>query len=56
MVPFPAEAIVEIASTHGVTAIGPARKFWWGDEQEVGEIGEGVITRARRLDKPKELA
>lgn len=52
--PFPCDAIVQIKNAYGDTKIGPASTFWWGYEEEVGDIGEGVITRARRLDNPKQ--
>lgn len=48
--PFPPEAIVQIANQYGDEQIGPAGSFWWGWER-----GNpcGVITKARRLDRPK---
>ena len=52
--PFPEEAIVEI-SNFGGSVIGPVHKFWWGYGETFGETDECVITRVRRLDKPKEL-
>lgn len=54
--PFPKEAIVQIRNAHGQRNIGPAGSFWWGYEEEAGEVGEGVITAARRLDRPKKEA
>lgn len=48
--PFPPEAIVQIANADGEDRIGPASSFWWGWERG---NGEGVITKARRLDRPK---
>ena len=51
--PFPPEAIVCVANKYFEKRIGLARKFWWGYERECGEVGEGVIIFARRLDKPK---
>ena len=51
--PFPDEAIVAVKNKHDQIAIGPAKSFWWGYETEVGLIGEGVIMKAARLDKPK---
>ena len=51
--PFPDEAIVEIANARDERVIGPANRFWWGYELELGGIGECVITRVRRLDTPK---
>lgn len=50
---FPPEAVVQIWNAYGDTRIGPASSFWWGYEQECGSIGEGVIIRARRLDRPR---
>ena len=51
--PFPPTAIVQIKNAFGDSRIGPAGSFWWGYEQEIGGIGESVITKARRLDKLK---
>jgi hypothetical protein len=52
--PFPPDAIVQIRNAFCDTRIGPAKSFWWGYETEFGEISEGVIVKARRLDRPKE--
>lgn len=52
--PFPDAAIVQIKNCFGDSRIGPASSFWWGYEEELGSVGEGVIVKARRLDKPKE--
>lgn len=56
--PFPPEAIVKVWSYHDhvPASVGPAGKFWWGYEREFGDVGEGVIAKARRLDKPKKDA
>lgn len=51
--PFPPEAVVQVKNAHGESRIGPASSFWWGYEEELGVIGEGVICKARRLDRPK---
>ncbi len=51
--PYPAEAIVQIVNAHGDGKIGPAGDFWWGWERG---NSEGVITAARRLDRPKMVA
>lgn len=50
--PFPPEAIVQIGgfNLNDGSKIGPASSFWWGYERE---NLEGVIRRARRLDRPK---
>jgi hypothetical protein len=50
---FPNDAIVQIKNAWGESRIGLASSFWWGYETELGDIGEGVITQARRLDRPK---
>ena len=52
--PFPIDAIVQVKNQHGESRIGPAGTFWWGYEKDLGGVADGVITRARRLDKPKE--
>lgn len=54
--PFPKDAIVQVRSAFFPDvpdSIGPASSFFWGYEQEFGDIGEGVICSARRLDKPR---
>ena len=53
--PFPSDAIVQIRNAFGESNIGPAGDFWWGYATELGEISEGVIIAARRLDKPKRM-
>ena len=50
---FPEGAIVQVKNSYGDGRIGLASDFWWGYEMELGRIGEGVITQARRLDRPK---
>ena len=55
--PFPPEAIVQVRSAFWPDvpdAIGPAKHFWWGYEEEFGKASEGVIFRARRLDRATE--
>lgn len=51
--PFPDEAIVKAYNAYGHSQIAPAGSLWWGYEEECGVISEGVIIKARRLDKPK---
>ena len=51
--PFPPNAIVQVKNSKGQTNIGPAKSFWWGYEQELGVMSEGVITECRRLDHAK---
>lgn len=52
--PFPDEALVQVSSYYEDVpdVIGLVKNFWWGYEEEVGQVGEGVIKRARRLDRP----
>ncbi len=53
---FPPEAIVQARSAFYpdvADTIGLAKDLWWGYEQEFGEIAEGVIYKARRLDRPR---
>lgn len=52
--PFPDDAIVKVYNCHGESNIGVVKDFWWGYEEELGGVGEGVITKCIRLDKPKE--
>ena len=50
---FPPEAIVLVYNAYGDGKIDIAKNLWWGYERELGSIGEGVIVKAKRLDKPK---
>jgi hypothetical protein len=52
--PFPDEAIVLVYNAYGDRRIAQCGTLWWGYENEVGAIGEGVITRAKRLDRARE--
>jgi len=51
--PFPPDTIVQIANKYGDDKIGPASTFWWGWDRD---NPEGVITKARRLDRQKMAA
>ena len=51
--PFPPEAIVQVWNVFGESRIAQSVDLWWGHEFEMGGTAEGVIVRARRLDKPK---
>ena len=51
--PFPPCAIVQVRNAYGDSQIGPASSFWWGYEVDMGFLAEGVIFKARRLDRPK---
>lgn len=48
--PFPANAIVQVKNRYGESRIDVATNLWWGYERE---NSEGVITMARRLDRPR---
>lgn len=50
---FPPEAIVLVKNAYGDSRIGLAGDMWWGYENDGGCISEGVITKAKRLDRPK---
>lgn len=50
---FPSEAIVLVKNAYGDRRIDQAKNLWWGYEIECGELGEGVIIEARRLDRPR---
>ena len=50
--PFPPDDIVQVVNVDGEDCIGPASLFWWGWEHG---NREGVILKARRLDRPKLL-
>jgi hypothetical protein len=54
--PFPSGAIVQVKNQYGVSKIDMSENLWWGYERELGVLGEAVITRARRLDRPKVTA
>jgi hypothetical protein len=54
--PFPENAIVQVRSAYFPEVpdcIGVSKSFWWGYEEECGSVAEGVISKCRRLDKPK---
>ena len=42
---------VEVANAYGDVRRGYVRDFWWGYEQDMGHTAEGVITKARRIEK-----
>jgi hypothetical protein len=50
---FPSHAIVQVWNVHGESKIAQAKDLWWGYDEEMGGAGEGVITKARRLDREK---
>lgn len=50
---FPPEAIVQVENAFGDSRIAVAGSLWWGYGQELGSLSEGVIVKARRLDKKK---
>ena len=51
--PFPPNAVVQVKNAYGETRIGLSKEFWWGYKRELDRLDEAVITRARRLDRPK---
>ena len=51
--PFEDSAIVLVKNVYGKMSIGPVKNFWFGYEQDFGQIAEGVIVKVRRLDKLK---
>ena len=51
--PFPDDAIVLVKNAYDDSRIDLVKNFWWGYERELGQIGEGVIIKAKRLDRPK---
>ena len=53
--PFPPEAIVQVRGRNG-SRIAVSKDLWWGYAEEMGDTSDGVILRARRLDRPKERA
>jgi len=50
---FPPDAIVLVKNAFGDRRIDIAGNLWWGYEEELGDIGEGVIVAAKRLDRAK---
>lgn len=52
---FESDAIVQVRNSYGDSRIGLTSDFWWGYERECGEIGDGVIVSARRLDTPRSV-
>lgn len=54
--PYPPEAIVLVENSYEDKRIGLAKDFWWGYEEDMGSVADGVIIKARRLDRPKEAS
>jgi hypothetical protein len=52
--PFPPTAIVQVKNKSGDSRIGLAREFWGDYETEMGEPGDGVVIKIRRLDRLKD--
>ena len=50
---FPGDAIVLVRNAYDDFRIGLAKNFWWGYEEDMGQVAEGVIVMAKRLDRPK---
>ena len=50
---FDPESIVQVSNAYGDKRIGQAKGFWWGYEQDMGEVSEGTIVKARCLSTPK---
>lgn len=48
---FAPDQFVEIANAYGDVRRGYAREYWWGYEEECGQISEGVIVRARPIER-----
>jgi len=53
--PFPPDAIVKVWSYFDDVppTIDLVKNLWWGYETESDEVGDGVIARAARLDRPR---
>lgn len=52
--PFASSDWVEIQNAYGDTTKGFAGDFWWGYEEDCGDIGEGVVIKTRRIARMKE--
>jgi len=50
---FPLEAVVLVKNAYGESKVDLAKNLWWGYEQEMGSVSEGVIVKAKRLDRAK---
>lgn len=50
---FPPDAIVLAKNKYGERRIELAGNLYWGYWEELGEVADGVIMSARRLDYPK---
>jgi hypothetical protein len=46
---FPKGTVVEVSNAYGDVRQGLVEDFWWGYEQEMGQVGEGVIIKAREI-------
>jgi hypothetical protein len=52
---FPPEAIVLVKNGYGESRIDLVKNLWWGYEMELGHVADSVITRARRLDRRRNV-
>ena len=50
---FEGHEIVQVVNARGDRCIGVAKEFWWGYEEDMGELADGVIVKTRRLCTPK---
>lgn len=50
---YPPEAIVLVKNAYGARRIDLAGKLWWGYQEEMGCVSDGVIMEAKRLDRPR---
>lgn len=46
---FPKGTVVEVGNAYGDVRQGFVEDFWWGYEQEMGQVGEGVIIKCREI-------
>lgn len=44
---LPQETIVEVENAYGCSRQAKVKDLWWGYETEMGQVGEGVIIKAR---------
>lgn len=51
--PFNQTDVVEVENKYGEARTGLVSNFWWGYETEMGQTGEGVICRVRRIARAK---
>lgn len=51
--PYPDGAIVLAYNSYDDRVIAQVKDLWWGYEEDMGSVAEGVLVKAKRLDRPR---